>query len=250
MAKEEEAAVDGKLDVGVGVVTHECVADGAEVRVPRAFGERPRGKRECVCEAVAESSPECRAVCIPCGSHCGRALSSQRGLVVQGGAGGGGGLEGGGSGLGGLRALLLEHVEQGRTPVHRLRAGAPWLVWGVGGGAWLGARELGPVHLPASIAWGWGRRVHVKGLVAAHPQCLGSHLLNLASRGLPWAHAGYVPRTTTVEAHCSRSGCGRMRPHRCHRPLRSWVGRYRRGWRTSLPLLPKFLIEDTPHGGG
>ena len=121
------------------------------------------------------------------------------GVVVRGGVEGGGG-----SGLGGLGALLLEHVEQGRTPIHRLCAGAPRLVCGGGGSAyrrWLGARELGPVHLPTPVAWGRGWCVHVKGLVAAHPECFSPHLLNLASRCLPWAHAGYVPPAAIVEAH-------------------------------------------------
>ena len=76
-----------------------------------------------------ESSPERHAVCVACGNHCGCALSSQRGWWCGAGQGGGG------SGLGGLCALLLEHVEQGRTPFHRLCTSAPTMLCGGGGSA-------------------------------------------------------------------------------------------------------------------
>ena len=45
VAKQEEAAVHGKLYVSVAAVARECVADSAQVRVSCAFGERPCGKR-------------------------------------------------------------------------------------------------------------------------------------------------------------------------------------------------------------
>ena len=81
VAKKEEAALDGKLDVGVVAVTHEPVADGARVGVLCALGERPRGECERVCKAASEPNPECCAVCVPRGSHCGRPLASHWVLV-------------------------------------------------------------------------------------------------------------------------------------------------------------------------
>ena len=155
MPKEEESAVDGKLDVGVAVVIHECVAHGTQIGVPCAFGECSRGERERVRKVVAEPSSGCCTVCVPRGSHRGRSLVNHRSLVVWGGVQRGRG--GGGSGLGGLSALLVEHVEQGCAAVRVLCAGGRRLVRGGGGGrpcCGLGARELGPVHLPTSVAWG------------------------------------------------------------------------------------------------
>ena len=59
-----------------------------KVGVPRALGERPRGECERVCKALSEPSTERCAVCVPRGSHCGRPLASQWGLLGRVGPGG------------------------------------------------------------------------------------------------------------------------------------------------------------------
>ena len=62
MPKEQEAAVDGQLHIGVVGVAHEGITHSAEVCVPCALSEGSCGKRQGVCEAITSACFERLAV--------------------------------------------------------------------------------------------------------------------------------------------------------------------------------------------